>query len=616
MSEPPDQRIPTADGWPPATRETPGTAPSSHEVRPEQESTRATPAVPVTGQGETATPDGSGGPRSSGESTGGLARSALIMTIGTGLSRITGLLRVVALTVTLGITESKVADTYNLANTTPNIIYELILGGILSAIFVPVFVQARKQQGQEGAWQLARLVLTLTVVALGTLAVVGMLGAEWIMWVYTLGVDDPEVRAAQIRVGSVLLVMFLPQIVFYGLGTVMTGMLNANRRFGVPMFAPILNNLVVIGVGVAYYVLAAGQVKQLEELTRGDLLLLGLGTTAGVVVMAMVQWPFLRRLGFRYRPAWNPRHPELRKMAGLSAFTIGFVVVNQLAYMVIPILAAQVQGGYTAYQNALMFFQLPHGLFAVSIITALLPTMSEQALTKDWDRFRASLAQGVRLTGFVLFPATVGYLILAEPLTSLLLQHGVVQPESIALLSRVLVVLTLGLVPFSLFQLTLRAFYALQDTRVPFQVNLVAAGVRVVLDVVLFMLLPTEWKIAGIAAGHAVSYTVGLALLLRRLRPRIGGRLGGLKITEALTRMLLASLLMGVVVALVAAGSQTLTTRLLGSDTGLLLDLVAVVTGLLSGLTAYLVAARVLRIEELRQLGGLVGRRLGGRRAA
>jgi len=538
------------------------------------------------------------------EGEASLARSTLIMTIGTGLSRVTGVLRVTALAATLGITESKVADTYNLANTTPNVIYELVLGGILSSIFVPVFVQARKQEGREAAWHLARLVMTLTIVVLGALSLASILGASWIMRLYTLGVDDPALRAEQQRIGTLLLVMFLPQIVFYGVGAVMTGLLNANRRFGVPMFAPVLNNLTVIAVGVAYYLLVGGQAKQLDQLTFGDELLLGLGTTAGVVAMTMVQWPFLRRLGFRYRPAWDLRHPGLRRMAGLSVFTIGYVIVNQLAYLVVPILSNKVQGGNAAYAYAFMFFQLPHGLFAVSVMTALLPPMSEQALARDWGSFRVSLSQGIRLTAFVLVPATVGYLVLARPVVRLLLAHGNVGDASIDLVVRVVVLFVLGLVSFSVFQLVLRAFYALQDTRVPFTVNLVAAIVRVAVDVVLFFSLPGPWKVAGIAAGHGISYTVGSLLLLDRLRRRIGG-LGAARILAATARIGLASLAMGVAAGAAAAAAGTL------AGPGLARDLAMVTAGVVAGLLAYLLAARMLGVRELDAVRTMVRRRIG-----
>jgi putative peptidoglycan lipid II flippase len=399
--------------------------------------------------------------------------------------------------------------------------------------------------------------------------------------------------------------MFMPQIVFYGVGAVMTGLLNAHRRFGVPMFAPILNNLVVIAVGLTFHAVVGQQVPQVGDVTTGEKLLLGLGTTAGVAAMTLVQWPFLRRIGFRFHFVWNWRDRAIRKMATLSVFSVGYVITNQLGYLLVMVLAYGVQGGYTAYTTAFIFFQLPHGVFAVSVMTALLPPMSEQAVARDWDAFRASLGRGIRLTAAVLLPAALGYLVLAGPIVRLLLEHGVVTAESTSLLVPVLMVFVLGLVPFSTFQLVLRAFYALQDTRTVFRVNLVSVGVNVVVDLLLFNLLPERWKIPGLAFGHAASYTVGAALLLYVLSRRIGG-LGGRHILAAVGRMLVAGLVM--VAATVLVG------RAVGAvvDPGFLRDLVTVVAGVAIGAGIYLLAARLLRVEEIGLLLDIVRRR--GRR--
>jgi putative peptidoglycan lipid II flippase len=538
------------------------------------------------------------------DSGAGLARSTLIMTLGTGLSRVTGLLRVVVLAATLGIAESQVPSTYTLANTTPNIIYELVLGGVLSSIFVPVFVQARKQEGREAADHLARLVLTISAVALGILALAAIAGSEWIMRLYTIRVDDPVERAQQVRVGSQLLVMFAPQILFYGIGTVMTGLLNANRRFGVPMFAPVLNNLVVIATGVTFFLVTGGEGRQLETLTVLDRLVLGLGTTLGVVAMTMVQWPFLRKLGFRYRPAWNLRHPALRKMAGLSAFTLGYVIVNQAALLVVMLLATPIQGGYAAYTTAFMFFQLPHGLFAVSVMTALLPAMSEHAVGQDWASFRTELSRGLRLTAFVLVPAAIGYLVLTRPLVSLLLEHGLVQQGSIELVTRVLWLFVAGLAFFSTFQLVLRAFYALQNTKTPFLVNIIATAVNIVADVVLYFTVPDEWKVAALAGGFAISYLVGSILLLRSLQKRVG-KLERAPLVRPLAKITLASVLMG----LAALGASMVAGSLI--PPGFARDLGMVIAGVALGLTVYILAVRVLGLGEYRMVAGMLHRRLG-----
>ena len=225
-----------------------------------------------------------------------LVRSTALMATGTLLSRITGLLRVTVLVATLGVGESRLADVYNVANTTPNILYELVLGGILSSIFVPVFVEVQRTRGQRQAWHVARATMTIAIVGLGLLAAVAIVAAPWIIRLYVHS-GTPAERAEAVEVGGQLLAMFLPQIVFYGVGAVMTGLLNAHRRFGVPAFAPILNNLIVIAVGLSFHFLVGQQVPQVGEVTTGQKLLLNLGTTAEVAAMTLVQWPFLRRIG-------------------------------------------------------------------------------------------------------------------------------------------------------------------------------------------------------------------------------------------------------------------------------------------------------------------------------
>jgi putative peptidoglycan lipid II flippase len=535
-----------------------------------------------------------------------LVRSTALMATGTLLSRITGLLRVTVLVATLGVGESRLADVYNVANTTPNIIYELVLGGILSSIFVPVFVEVRSTRGQRQAWHVARATMTIAIVGLGLLAGISILAAPWIIRLYVHS-GSPAERAQAVAVGGQLLAMFMPQIVFYGVGAVMTGLLNAHRRFGVPVFAPILNNLVVIAVGLTFHALVGQQVPQLGEVTTGQKLLLGLGTTAGVAAMTLVQWPFLRRLGFRFHFVWHWRDQAIRKMATLSAFTVGYVITNQLGYLLVPILAYGVQGGYTAYSTAFIFFQLPHGVFAVSVMTALLPPMSEQAVARDWDAFRATLGRGIRLTAAVLLPAALGYLALAGPIVRLLLEHGVVTEASTSLLIPVLMVFVLGLVPFSTFQLVLRAFYALQDTRTTFLVNLVAVGVNAVTNLLLFNLLPERWKIPGLALGHVAHYTVGSALLLWLLSRRIGG-LGGAGIMAAVGRMLAAGLVMFAATVLVGRGVAAAVAP------ELVRDLVTVVVGVAVGAGTYLLAARLLRVEELTLLLDIVRRRGRGAR--
>lgn len=523
------------------------------------------------------------------------ARATALMTVGTVFSRITGLARLAAIVAALGVAETKLTDTYNLANTFPNIVYELILGGVLTSVFVPVFVELLEKEGRDKAWEVASGILNLALVVLSAVTIVGILAAPWIAKLYALRLEGDQVEH-QREALTFLLRLFLPQIVFYALTAITAGLLNAHKRFGAPMYTPILNNLAVIAVFVTFYQLY-GKVT-LESVTTSQLLLIGLGTTGGVVLMALAQLPFLRGLG-RYRPTLRFRHPSFGKLWRLAVFVIGYVVVNQIGYFVVQILANEQQGGYTAYVNAFMFFMLPHGLFAVSVITALLPGMSTLAVNRDWTAFAARLSTGARATVFLVLPAAVGYLLLGEPIVRLLVERGVVTERSTELIAGVLRVFVFGLVPFSLFQLLLRAFYAMQDTKTPFLVNCGAVALTTGLNVPLFHF----YGVRGLAAGHACGYVAG-AIAQERLLARRLGRDGGAGLLAGSGRTVAAAGAMGVVVWLALRAVAAVT------DAGTLVGTASeVVVPVAAGGAAYLLFARLFRVAELEHVVALVRRR-------
>ncbi len=521
------------------------------------------------------------------------------MSLGTALSRLTGFLRLAAAAWALGITETRLADAYNIANTTPNIIYELALGGILSSVFVPVFVEWLKVHGKEEAWDLARRFLTFAIVVLGGLTIVGIVLAPSIMRLYTAGITDGTQRAYVEDVGTFFLRFFVPQIFFYGIGAVATGLLNAHRRFAAPMFAPILNNLMVIATMVAFGIMA-GAHRGSESFvpTTAEMLLLALGTTLGVVGMTAALWPSLRRLGFRYR--WrSPRHRGIRRIAHLAKWVAIYVATNQAGYLVVLVLAAPEQGGYTAYSMAFIMFQLPHAIFAVSIFTALLPSLSSRWTDGDTDGFRSMLAQGLRLTAFIVIPAAMGYLVLAAPITRLLFQHGATTGVSTELVAQTLQAMALGLFSFSVFQLLLRAFYAMQDTRTPATVNVGAVAVNTVVNLVLVGTLGVQ----GLALGLVVAYTVGAIALAVLMARRLGG-LEGRRTATALVRIVL----LGIATAGAAFATSAALDALLREE-GLGGELVQVLGSVGIGLLVFVVTASVLRMEELALVkGSLVSR--------
>lgn len=533
------------------------------------------------------------------DSAPALLRHSAVMAVGTTLSRLTGFLRLTAMAWALGITETRIADAYNASNTTPNILYELVLGGILSSVFVPVFVEWLERRGREAAFDLGRRLLSVAVVVLSGVAVLGMVLAPWIMELYAAGIDDPSRHAYVVDLGTFFLRFFMPQIVFYGIGAVATGLLNAERRFAAPMFAPILNNLIVIATFLIYGAMA-GADRADAAITVPEQLVLAIGTTLGVVGMTAALWPSLRRTGFRFHWRGHWADEGVRRLLHLAKWTVVYVVANQIGYMVILLLAFRDQGGYTAYGAAFILFQLPYAIFAVSIFTALLPALSSRWTAGDTDGFRSMLTEGIRMTGFIVIPAACAYLVLAEPIVRLLLEHGVAGRGSAELVSQVLVMFAVGLFSFAGFQLLLRAFYSMQDTKTPALINLVALAANVTANLLLVLVL--DLGVRGLALGHAIGYTVALALALVVLRRRLGG-LDARRTLRGLARIVVASL----ATAAVAWGVA----NLLEGDGGVAL-LLQVGAAVVMGLAVYLLAAYLLRMDELTAMTQALRRR-GGR---
>jgi len=514
------------------------------------------------------------------------------MSVGTALSRVSGFLRLTAMAWALGITETRIADAYNAANTTPNIIYELALGGILSSVFVPVFVEWLQAKGKDEAWDVARRVMTIAVVALSALTVLGIVFAPWIIRLYTLGIDDPAQREVTRELASFFLRWFMPQIVFYGVGAVATGLLNAHRRFAAPMFAPILNNVTAIATFIIYGLMAGtGRADPGHVVTTPQELVLAIGTTLGVFMMTAALWPSLRRTGFRFHWRGGWRHEAVLRIAHLAKWTVVYVVANQIGYLIVLVLAFHDQGGYTAYSAAFIFFQLPYAIFAVSIFTALLPALSSRWAAQDVDAFRSMLCRGIRMTGFVVIPAALGYLALANPIVELLLHHGVTGRASTELVASVLSFFAFGLLSFAGFQLLLRAFYSMQDTRTPALIKIVSLFVNLGANLLFFYTFGLGVK--GLALGHAIAYTFAVIVAGQILRKRLGGLEG-----RQLTAGLLKATAAGVVTAAAAWGVSQLLSSALGGG-GLAAQTAQVLGSVAVGLIVFVAAASLLRMEEL-----------------
>lgn len=428
------------------------------------------------------------------------ARSVLgasaIPAIGTTLSRVTGLVRVAALTGALGLTS--LADVYNLANTTPNILYELVIGGVLSATLVPLFIKANEDPDDESA----SVMVTVGFVAITVLTVLAVLAAPWINRLFSLSLDGAE-KARQAAIGDDFLVLLLPQVFFYGITTMATALLNARRRFAAPAFAPVLTNLVISAAAlIVWKVIDSGGPGGNSMST---VYVLGLGTTAGVAAMAVALMPAIRRAGIVLRWDFQPRHPAVRSVLRLSGWTVGFAVANQAALMVVLTLARGAgTGAVSAYQYAFIFFQLPYGLIAVSIMTAVLPELSTAAHLGDHALYAAKFREGLSLLLTFMVPATGAYLLLGRPLIALLLQRGEFDAAATEETLKMLVGFSFGLPAFAIFLYCVRAFYARRNTRTPFYLNLFENVLNVVLVVPLIAIFDTT----GLSLAYSVAYCV------------------------------------------------------------------------------------------------------------
>ncbi len=517
---------------------------------------------------------------------GRLAGATVGMAVGTTLSRITGVGRVIALTAAVG--GGGFADAYNLANTTPNIITDVVIGGVLAATFVPVFVSRLTTRPAEEAWEAISAVITVASAILLVATVAFFVLTPSIVDLYTVTNHHADVHQQQ-QAAVFLLRWFVPQLTFYGLIALMTALLNTQGKFAAPMFVPIANNLVVIAVLAVFHVLVPHPSLSTIEAHRTALVLLGIGTTLGVVVQAVLLAPSLVRADLHLRVRWAPGHEAVRRITRLAGWTLGIVLANQVALVVVLALAdgARIPGAVSAYTYAYTFFQLPYGIVAVSIMTAVTPSLSARWATGDLDGFQHRMAFGLRGILAVIIPSAAGMLVLAHPLIQLVLAHAAETTAQADATASALAMFALGLPGFCTFLYMIRVLQAMQDTRTGFGLYLVENAVNIVLGVVLVGPL----GVRGLALSVSVAYSVGALLALSVVRRRVGG-LGGHELTTPVTRVLTATGVMTIVAVLALSIS--------GATSGPAL-LGRVVLAIVAGTVAYVGTAAVLGARAARR---------------
>lgn len=508
-----------------------------------------------------------------------LRSSAAMSTITLG-SRVLGFVRILVVAGVLGSTF--LGDTYATSNALPNLIFELLAAGALSAVLVPTLVNHLQRHDTAGAEQLAGGVLGVALAGMAVITVIGYVLAEPIARLLFITVDDTALRDQQVRLGVFFIYFFLPQTLFYVIAMVMTGVLQAHRRFVVPALAPLWNNLVVIGVYVLYGVLF-GQTDP-TDITLGGKLLLALGTTAGVVALSLPQIPFVRRLGFRIRVRVAWRDPGVRRIVKLGLYAIGYLGFNNLIYMVMIVLANSVEG-VVPFTVAWAFFLLPYSLFAMAISTASFPAMSRLHGEGDSDAYTDESVRSLGLIAFCVFPVAAAYLALAAPLATVF-RFGNMSVAGAELVTLFLQTFAIAVPAYGLFLGLTRIAYAVHDTRGPTVANGLGICLGIAIMIAVSVTVGGNAGLLGLGLGTAAAYSLACVLIARHhVAP--GRRV---EVVSVLARCFGVAVAMG----LAAWGASIGLVDALGS--GRLGSLVALILAGTCGLLVYLAGTRVLHV--------------------
>lgn len=461
-----------------------------------------------------------------------LARSTASQTVLIAVSRATGFGRIVMVAAVLGY--SALGNTYQSANTIPNIVFELFAAGALQAVLVPSLV-ARFDQGDDaGAERLAGSILGHTALGLAGLVVAGAVLSPWIMEALVSGVEDPAMRADQVRLGTIFLLVFLPQVIVYDIGIVATAVLHARGRFALPAIAPAVNNVVVIAAYLGFWYLRDGADPSLD-VRPVEIAILAGGTTLGVVAFCSLPIVGAWRTGFRFRPNLDRSDLELRRLARQGAWAALYLAMTQVLLGVVLVLANGVEGGVVAYQVGFTFFLLPHALFALPVLTTLFPTASRQVQADDHIALGATIRRGITAICLFVLPAAAALATLSEPMTQLI-QFGNADPRGVAIASDVITGFAPGLIGYSLFYFLTRMLYAMADTRTPAVVHgavvVIGAGCMVASTV----LVDDRNLVPALAWSHSITYLAGALALLLIVRIRLHRRDVAVPLTLVLSR--------------------------------------------------------------------------------
>jgi putative peptidoglycan lipid II flippase len=521
-----------------------------------------------------------------------MMRSSALMAVGTAASRLLGFVRAALLVAVLNTGAS--ADAFSVANTIPNALYILLAGGVLNAVLVPQITRAAKMA--DGGQEYIDRLLTAAVAILFFVTIAVTVAAPLLIKVYASDEWTPE----QFTLATSFALWCLPQIFFYGIYSMLGQVLNARGSFGPFMWAPVVNNVVGIGGLIAFMMVVGRGDLSVDSWTPDRIALLAGTATLGVVAQAVILLPAMRSAGIGFKIRWGLRGFGLRTASRVAGWTFAAVLVQQLGYIIISKVTttggqragsdATIGTGKAVYDQAFLLFMLPHSLVAVSLVTALFTRMSVSAAENRVDEVRADLSLGLRLTGLATVVSAAAFVAIGPDITATLFSgNGKSTTDGIAYVATAMMV---GLVPFSAQYLFQRVFYAFEDARTPFMVQVPVVVIWAVGNLISVAVLPPEWIVVGVGASMTIANASGASLSYYLLHRRFG-ELDGNRVLNTHLKMLAAAAVGGLVAFLISQGVHAA----LGTE-----KIASVLAALLGGIALIVIygfGLRRLKVTEL-----------------
>jgi putative peptidoglycan lipid II flippase len=521
----------------------------------------------------------------------GMLATSRAIAVASLASRLTGFLRSSLLVAAIG--TGGVGDAYNLGNNLPNMVYELLLGGVLSSVLIPLLVRAQEDDEDNGVAYTQRL-LSIGAAALAVMTFIAVLSAP----LFAAGFVENH---SQRSLASLFATLLLPEIFFYGIGAMIMAVLNIRHSFAPGAWSPVLNNVIMILTLGVFWALPGPATLNPATITTPQIVVLGVGTTLGIAAQALVMLPALRRTGFAWQWRFRARPNEIgrmREVGSLAGWVFAYVVASQIGVTAIGKVGVT-HHAFTAFTQADLLVQMPYGILVVSLLTAIMPRLSRSAARGQFDEVVNDLGLGARLSAIALVPITLGFIVLGESLCVVLFAYGENSIADARIIGTALAASAFGLFPFALVMLQLRVFYAMRDGRTPALINVGMVGTKVLILVICANTLTSRVHFAeALTVSTSASYVVGAIIGHITLSKRLG-RLNFRSVARTVVQIGIASVVgAAVALALVVACTHGLGDSRLGSALGL-------ISGGLVGLAVMAGVAWKMRIPDVRNLVAL-----------